>query len=541
LPTDERAGRLALVGGRVLTLDERDSVVEAIAIDGGRVVALGSEADVMASVPAGTRVVRLHGRTVLPGLIDAHAHLELSALAERWWLDVRALAPATALERVATTIATRAPGSWVVGQGTYGQRLPTRADLDRVAPDHPVVLRQSMHLLVANSAALRAAGIDRRSAAPRGTRIVRDGTGEPSGVVREGFDLFPVPHPPDDEHRAGLRDHTRSLYVRHGVTTIHELPASQRGIRAWERLRADGELPCRITLNPIMSPGHQPTVAGVDDLLELDLGPDTGVDGGWLRRGALKLFLDGGDLDTGFSRGALAKRPRDWGILNFAYEEVVAILSACRRHRVQVWMHAIGDAAQELALDAVEEVNLAFGPSDHRTRVEHIGNHVHDWSQLARIRDAGIVPVPNAVFLHQEPDDLEAQLGPTARAYAYRSLIAAGLCTPGNSDTAGAQPASANPWFAIAAMVGRRNANGVALSVGEAVDARTALETYTRHGAYAAFEEHLKGTLEPGKLGDLAVYGEDPLAVDPGALGEVEADMTVVGGVVVHGAADQRR
>jgi predicted amidohydrolase YtcJ len=539
LPTDERGGPLALVGGRVRTFDGDDSVVEAIAIDGGRIVALGSEADAVAALPAGAPLVRLDGRTVLPGLIDAHTHLELSALAEHWWLDVRSLTPEAALERVEQTIATRAPGAWLVGQGTFGQQLPCRAELDRVAPANPVVLRQSMHLLVANSAALRAAGIDRHYGAPRGARVARDDLGEPSGVVREGFDLFPVPGPPDDEQRAQLRDHTSAMFVRRGVTTIHELPASLRGIRAWRRLQADGELPCRITLNPILSPGHQPTVASVEEFLELDLGAD--VDGAWLRFGALKLFLDGGDLDTGFGREALAASPRRWGILNFTYEEVVAILADCRRHGIQVWMHAIGDAAQEMALDAVEDVNLAFGAGDHRTRVEHIGNHLSDWAQLERMRAAGIVPVPNAVFLDQEPDDLDALLGPRARAYAYRSMIAAGLMTPGNSDTAGAQPACANPWFAIRAMVTRRNAGGTALSGDEAVDVHTAVATYTSHGAYAAFEERLKGTLEPGKLGDLAVYAADPLELDPATLDDLEADMTVVGGVVVHHAAAQRR
>jgi predicted amidohydrolase YtcJ len=539
LPTDERAGRLALVGGRVRTLDKHDSVVEAIAVEGGRIVALGSEADVMAALPEAASVVRLDGRTVLPGLIDAHTHLELSALAEHWWLDIRSLAVEAALDRIAAAIATRAPGAWLVGQGTFGQELPSRAELDRVAPANPVVLRQSMHLLVANSTALAAAGIDRHSAAPRGMRIARDADGEPTGVVREGYDLFPVPVPPEDEQRTQLREATTALFVRRGVTTIHELPASVPGIRAWQRLQADGELPCRITLNPILSPGHQPTVSSVQGFLDLDVGPSS--DDGWLKLGALKLFLDGGDLDTCFTREVLPESPRRWGILNFTYEELVVVIADCRRHGVQVWMHAIGDAAQEMALDAVEDVNAAFGASDHRTRIEHIGNYLSDWSQLPRMSDAGIVPVPNAVFLHQEPDDLDGRLAAGARAYAYGSMIAADLSTPGNSDTAGAQPASANPWFAIHAMVTRRNAGGARLSPDEAVDVRTALATYTSHGAHAAFEEQLKGTLEPGKLGDLAVFADDPLTLDPDALLDLEADLTVVGGVVVHHAADQRR
>jgi predicted amidohydrolase YtcJ len=200
-------------------------------------------------------------------------------------------------------------------------------------------------------------------------------------------------------------------------------------------------------------------------------------------------------------------------------------------------MHAIGDGAQEMALAAVEEVNRALGPSDHRTRIEHIGNHVFDDGLLPRLRDAGVIPVPNAVFIFAEEDDL-ADAAPGARFYPIRSMIDHGLLTPGNSDCAGTQPFAANPWYGIHAMLTRRTKGGAVLGPDEAVDLRTAIETYTRHAAYAAFEEGSRGSLEPGKLGDLAVYPADPFELAADDLPALAPDLTVVGGETVFQRGD---
>jgi predicted amidohydrolase YtcJ len=525
-------GRLLVVGGRVRTLDADDAVVGAVAIDRGVVVEVGDAAE--RALPTGTPRIDLEGRTVLPGMIDAHSHVELSTMAERLWVDVRFCEPAATLDRIRRAADAAAPGAWVIAQGTFGHPLPTRAELDGAAPGRPVIVRESMHLLAASSAALAAAGIDRDYAAPRESRVVRDERGEPTGVVREGFDLFPFPTPSEAWLAAELPAVTRDLFVAHGVTTICELPASPRGMRAWQRLRRKGGLPCRLTLNPILAPGHQPIVRSLDAFLELGLA--TGFGDPWLRIGALKLFVDGGDFVSGFYRRRVAEPPEGWGIVNFTYPELVHVLTRCRSARVQVWMHAIGDGAQEMALGAVEEVNRALGPSDHRTRIEHIGNHLFDDGLLPRLRDAGVIPVPNAVFIFAEEDDL-ADAAPGARFYPIRSMIDHGLLTPGNSDCAGTQPFAANPWYGIHAMITRRTKGGAVLAPEEAVDLRTAVETYTRHAAYAAFEEGSRGSLEPGKLGDLAVYPADPFELAADDLPALVPDVTVVGGEV----AFQRR
>lgn len=525
----ERAetGRLIVYGGRVRTMDDRDTVTSAVAIDRGVIVAVGDGAE--RALPADAPRLDLDGRTVLPGMIDAHSHIELSTMAERLWHDVRLCETEETLGRVREAAASSPAGEWVICQGTFGARLPTRAELDDAAPGHPVLVRESMHLLAANSRALAAAGIDRGYATPLGSRVLRDAQGEATGIVREGFDLFPYPRPTVEWLERELPAVTRELFVEHGVTTVYELPASANGMRAWQRLHRNRALPCRLTLNPIMAPGHQPIIHSLDEFLGLGL--LTGFGDNWLRIGAVKLFVDGGDFVSGFYRGRVGGHPDGWGITNFTYRELVSVLTRCRLASVQVWMHAIGDAAQEMALAAVEEVNAALGPSDHRTRIEHIGNHMFDMGQIDRMLAAGVVPVPNAVFIFAEEPDLEdAAAG--ARLYPFRTMLEAGLITPGNSDCAGTQPFAANPWYGIHAMLSRRTKGGTVLNASETVDLQTAITTYTRHGAYAAFEESNRGSLEVGKLGDLAVYPDDPYQLPVDRLAELRPDMTVIGGEI---------
>jgi predicted amidohydrolase YtcJ len=522
---------LALVGGRVRTLDGPGTVAEALLIEDGTVAAVGRSRDVLARARPDTAVVDLDGRTALPGLIDAHAHLELSALAERAWVDVRAVEPAVTLERIAAAASSHAAGEWIVAQGTFGQALPGREELDRAAPANPVVVRESMHRLVASSTALAAAGIDRRFVEPAGTRVRRDGAGAPTGVVEEGFDLFPAPWPGEEALAEALREETARSFVRHGVTAIHELPASAAALAAWRRLAADERMPCRIVLNPILAPGHQPTVGSVAEHAALR----ASLEGAhaWLTVGAIKLFLDGAG-DAAWTREQLASGPGRWGLPPFSWSALRAVLAQCREAGVQVWMHAVGSVAQELAVDAVEESNRTHPLTDHRTRIEHVGNAVCDPAIIPRLAPAGIVPVPTASFMHRyRPRPRDGADGNVP--FPLRTLVEAGLGPPGNSDSAGTQPFATTPWHGVVAAVARRTGAGEAVPpAAEALTVEQAVLLPTRFAAHATFADGRQGVLAPGALGDVAVYRRDPLAAPIDELTALEADLTVVGGSVVH-------
>ncbi|HEY3766096.1 MAG TPA: amidohydrolase family protein [Gaiellales bacterium] len=527
------AGRdLALVGGTVRTLADGGRVTEALLIEDGLVALSGTSREVTERARPGTPVVDLAGRCALPGLIDAHAHLELSALAERRWVDVRALAPADTVARVAAAAADLAAGEWIVAQGTFGQELPGRDELDRAAPGHPVVIRESMHKLAASSAALAAAGIDRRTVEPAGTRVRRTPAGEPTGLVEEGFDLFPVPVADTAWLQDAMPAQALASFVRYGVTTIHELPASAAAIAAWRRLAAADGLPCRVVLNPILAPGHQPTVGSVDE--HGDLAAALARLHPWLSVGALKLFLDGAG-EAAWTREQLAAGPGSWGLPPFSYAALRMVLAACRERGVQVWMHAVGGVAQELAVDAVEETNRTHPAPDHRSRIEHLGNAVCDPAILPRLAPAGVVPVPTASFMHRyRPRPGDGEPGGNL-PFPFRALIDAGLAPPGNSDSAGTAPFATTPWHGVAAMVQRRTGAGTAVPpADQAVSLAEAVLAPTRHAAHATFAEGSLGMLAPGMAGDVAVYGADPLELAVADLPALEADLTIVAGRIVH-------
>jgi len=526
------SGDLLLTGGRVRTLDAAASVAGAVLLQDGRVAAVGAALDLAGRARPGTPVLELAGRTVLPGLIDAHAHLELSALAERRWLDVRALSPEDAAARVAEAAAAAGRGEWIVAQGTFGQHLPSRAQLDAAAPGHPVVVRESMHKLAASSEALRAGGIDRRFVEPAGTRVRRTNDGEPTGIVEEGFDLFPLPGADAAWLEGAMPAQALESFVRFGVTAIHELPASRAALAAWRSLAAAGRMPCRIVLNPILRPGHQPTVASAGELL--DLRAQLGHLHPWLTVGALKLFLDGAG-EAAWTRPQLASGPAAWGLAPFSYAALRSVLADCRERGVQVWMHAVGAVAQELAVDAVCETNRTHPAPDHRSRLEHVGNAVCDPAILPRLAPAGIVPVPTASFMHRyvrRPGDGEPG---GSLPFPFRTLLAEGLEPPGNSDSAGTAPFATTPWHGVAAMVRRLTGDGdLVPPAGEALTIDEAVLAPTRFAARATFTEAAEGAIVPGRDGDLAVFRDDPLVTPAAELIRLEADLTVVAGRIVH-------
>lgn len=510
---------LALINGTVATLHPHTPDGQALLIEHGTVAWVGSTNEVLDRKHPETPVLDLAGRVVLPGMIDSHTHVEFCALS-RDWLDVRAVSPAEAVARLRREADTGYLGTdrWLIAQGTFGQNLPTRADLDGVSRDVPILIRESMHRLVANTAALERAGMVRGYTSPVGTLVEIGADGAPTGLVEEGYHLFPVPPPSPDVLRRMLRDELRGSFARHGVTCIYELPASAAGVSAYQKLRAAGELPTRLSLTLTVAPGLSAILTSAEQLADIGLATGFGDDDLWI--GGLKLFLDGDDTSS-FDSSHLSKAPSQWSTSTRQYAEIVHTLTVAHRAGLQVWIHAIGDLAQHLALDAIEESNRVAGPGDRRTRLEHVGNLWIEDALIHRLTELDVIPVPTAAFVHAD-----AGTG----VYAYRSLIDAGLRPPGNSDTAGTQPFATNPWFGVAIMLDRTNRDGITIAPSERVDVDTAIRTYTEFAAHAGFRETRLGALGVGMYGDCAVYESDPRTMTPARLRELEADLTVVGG-----------
>jgi predicted amidohydrolase YtcJ len=528
---------LLLLNARVRTLNASNSSAEALLLVDGRIAAVGTEEQVAAVAPAGARRVDLRGNTLLPGLIDAHTHLEGTSLHLAHFADCH-VPPHWEIAGILQSLAAHAgqtpPGEWVIGQGSFmlaeklaEGRLPTLAEMDAAVPDHPAAIRAGAHVTVVNSRALQCWGIDERYVPPVGAEVGRDADGIPNGILTElWWSLNPTRFTPEQTEEAIVALGQR--LSSYGVTSLSDQFPSPTALRVYQKLRREGRLPLRISFTV-----HCPNAAAVDAFLRYGL--ESGFGDEWLKLGAVKFFVDGGI--TG-SAGAFYEPyvhlPGHCGHLKIEQDELNAMVRKLDAASVQASVHVVGDRALDMLLDA-------FGalpdPARLRHRLEHAGHLCMTPERIARIRDYGLVPVMTMPFLSAFGDFLEPHLGSRAAgAFALRRLLEAGLRVPGSSDSLGAQPESLNPLFGIWCAVERQTYLGRKLATDEAVSAAEALQTYTTFAAWADWEEHRKGSLAPGMLADVIICAEDPVAMPPARLRDFTPEATILGGRLVSGS-----
>jgi predicted amidohydrolase YtcJ len=524
--TQESADRvtwadLVLLGGQVITLDADDRVAQAIAVRGNRIVAVGPDAEIQELRGPNTRVIDLKGRGVTPGFIDSHTHVESTAGFRNFWVDLHspplpAVASSTAiLEKLRERVVAVPPGTWVVGQGPFGAQVPPAAiELTTAFPDHPVVVKYGMHQYVANRKALEMANITKLTPDPPGARIERGEDGEPTGMLFECYELFPIVYP-RAELKHALEKTLREDFLEQGVTTVYELAVTAAANGLYQELHDEGKLPVRLHIGYMIYPALQPVI-DLESLLAM--GIHTGLGDDWLRIGPAKLFVNGAGAGVPLIR-------RDQSALDSA---------ALRLHHAgwQLWIHAIGGPAQDMALEALETVLRADPRPDPRHRIEHIGG-VLDPPRFERMKRLGIIPVPTEPARPFVRQPRSGASGDTALVrYPYRTLLAIGFRPPGNSDTGGSYSWQMNVIARLAMFVTRATEDGGIDHPEEAVTVTQALRILSTYGAYAGFEEKTRGTLEVGKLADLVVLSMDPLSIPPDRLADLKIDATILDGVV---------
>ncbi|MGQ9691565.1 MAG: amidohydrolase [Thermoproteota archaeon] len=513
-----------LENGNVVTINPLQPQAQAVAVKDGKIVAVGTKEEVRKWIGENTRIIDLQGRTVVPGLIDTHVHMVefgrfLSAV------DLRGVASIKEVkERLKGHVQKTPPDKWILGHGWDQERFvekryPTRWDLDEVSPSNPVILdRVCGHICVVNSKALELAGITKETEAPFGGQIDKDPkTGEPTGILRENAAYLAwklVPQPTDEELVEICSLAIRKA-VEAGLTGIHWIVSSPREIRAIQKLRAQGKLLLRVYI--IIPVEH------LDHLV--DLGLCTGFGDEMVRIGSVKIFTDGSlGARTAALKMPYNDEPTTKGIIRYTQEELNALVAKAHKAGLQLAIHAIGDEAIDMTLTALEKALTETSRDNHRHRIEHAS--VLNEGLMQRIKKLGVLVSAQPISAISDFWVVERVGQERARlVYALKSLIRNRIRVSGSSDCP-VDPI--NPILGIHAAVARESFPEERLTAEEAIC------IYTVNGAYASFEESLKGTIQVGKLADFTVLSHDPQAIPPNEVKNIKIEMTIVGGKVVY-------
>ncbi|MET0971459.1 MAG: amidohydrolase [Tardiphaga sp.] len=531
---------LILTGGRVFC-GLNEGFAEAIAIADGRVLATGAADTIAEMAGPDTRVIDLAGRTAIPGLNDAHMHLLPYGLNMNQ-INLRPESGANSITEILRRVAERAktakPGEWIKGRGydhneLTERRHPTAEELDKIAPNNPVYLvRTCGHVAVANTVALREAGIGHNTPSPDGGLIERRDN-KLTGLLAERALRLIVeasPRPSKQDLRDAI-DRAARFMLSQGFTSVMDaavgMAAGMDEIEAYEEMAANGTLPVRTW---VCIYGN---TDGIGDEAHA-AGYRFGREVGFLRYGAMKVFGDGsaGGLTAAMSEPYEAGDPENYGIFVYTDQQMHDYLTHYHKLGYQLAIHAIGDAAIEQVLSGIEKADSAEQPIlGRRHRIEHCG-FLSD-SQIARMAKAGIDPVPQPIFMYEFGDLYITNLGQarTDVAYPMRKFVGAGLHPAASSD---APVSTTDPFKNLFTMTTRMSNRHTVLGADQKLSMEEAVHAYTYFGAYTQFAEEKVGRLIPGQYADVAVLSHDIFSVDPVVVEkDTRCDLTILNGEVV--------
>ncbi|GAA1316459.1 amidohydrolase [Leucobacter albus] len=537
---------------RITTVDPARPSASRLGIWNGLIVGVDEELD---GLTADTRI-DLGGAPVVPGFNDAHFHFSMLGL-EMTQLDLSPeLAPTleALYARVAEFAASRPEGAWVRGQGYDQNKLggehPDIDVLDRITGGRPVyLLHNSHHMAVANTAAFALAGHADVTAlrAPVGGSLGTDATGRFTGLIQEQA-MSLVTHlfrPVPQEDLVEALGAASRWALRHGLTSATEpgiggtmIGHGPADIRAFQLARERGALQTRLTLMPYIDALHDlGPIGDGGDGWGIDLGIRSGLGDEWVRVGPVKVLSDGSLIGrTAAMCCDYADTPGNAGYLQWEQQELHDKIVAAHLNGWQVAAHAIGDRALDVVLDAFEAGQRKLARENARHRIEHVA--VASDAQVARIAAGGHIPVPQGRFISELGDGFTAALGADRvdLAYRMRSFVEAGVELPGSTD---APVVPGEPMLSLHDMVNRRSESGAPIGLAEALTPAQALRAYTHGSAYAVHDEHRKGSLSRGKLADLVVLSDDPAAVAPERIRDIEVRATMIGGEFGFDAAGE--
>ncbi|MFH2131347.1 MAG: amidohydrolase [bacterium] len=532
---------LILTAGNIITINPAYPRAEAVAVKNGRIQAVGSAADMEQLRGRQTEVINLNGRTVVPGFNDAHNHMISFGLKlQMVLLDYpRVKTIQDLIQALKTRAATQKPDSWIRGAGYDNNKLPgghhpTRWELDQVSTDHYIVLQHtSGHMCTVNSKALELLGIDKNTPDPEGGHIDRDAKGEATGLLEEkaqnlvSSQFFPLA----TESIVDALGAASRQYLKEGITSQGEAGIgmlSHLELLGYQEAVRQGKLKIRSNLMIL-----------AETLLDIETGEGQpffgilhGIRTGWgddrLRIGPMKMFFDGSLIGkTAAVTQGYADDPDKLGFYAESEEKIRDWIMKGHRSGWQLAIHAIGDRAIGFILDCYEEALTDLPKTDHRHRIEHCG--VLTPALIDRIQKLGVIPVPQQHFIGELGDGFKRVLGPerTRWCYPQRSMLDLGIPIPGSSDRFVVQGA---PLLGIHDAVNQKTDSGADYVPEEKITPEEAIRLYTLNSAHAVFDEHIKGSIQAGKLADFAILGADPTTIAPEEIAQIPVQGTIVGG-----------
>ena len=526
---------IVLKNGNIITVDKQDSFAEAVAIKGNKIIFVGNAVDADAFIGPDTNVIDLHGRSVVPGFIESHIHsavMGVNSLA----IDCRPSAVSSVeeiQEAVFERTKTTPEGEWIRGWGYNDQYLkekrhPDKWDLDKVAPKHPVMLtRVCNHISTYNSAAIKIAGITNTPDYSPVTFTRKNN--EISGVMLEEahFAMFKAAMLKEQEIVDGMTA-AYDMLIKEGITSVHD-SGGYGPVQFKAFQNAVEQKKFKIRLYPMIF-SFSENLKLNDDFLKIGLHSGMGND--HFKIGPMKLMIDGSSSGpTAATFKAYECDPDNHGILSHSQELVDDYVCRGQQGDWQITSHAVGDKGVTIIVNAIEKAMNLYPKEGARHRIEHCGM-IND-ELLDRIAKLGIVPISNPIFLYEFGDGYVTNYGKESawRMFTCKSFLDRGIIAAGASDC----PITfSDPLMGIHLAVNRETQAGQVINPDERLKPLEALRMFTYNGAYASREENIKGSIEVGKLADLAVLDQDFMKVAPSEIRNIKVDMTILDGIIEY-------
>lgn len=547
--TPPKADRV-LTNGNIYTVNEEQPKAEAIAVVGDTIAFVGSNEAVADWIGEETQVLDLQGKTVTPGLIEGHAHfmgvgenaLNLDLLQVKSFEEIA--------ERIAKAVAETEPGRWILGRGWHQDKwdslpamvkgFPVHQRLSEVAPDNPVFLRHaSGHAGLANAKAMEIAGVMNISKegipteAIEGGEIIKDALGNPTGIFNENAMGLITQHIPEDspERNRQAAELAMEACLENGITSFHDAGVTQETVDLYKQLANEEKL--KVRLYVMLSGGDTTLLKNY-----FEKGPEVGLGNNFLTFRSIKLYADGALGSRGaWLLEAYSDMPGQFGHVTTPMERIYEVSLQGLEHGFQVCTHAIGDRANREVLDQYEKAfqQMPDKAENVRFRIEH-AQHISA-QDIPRFAQLGVIPAMQAIHMSSDRPWAIERLG-QARieegAYVWRKLLDAGAIIANGTD-APVEPVS--PIASFYASVSRKTLADEpegGYEPSQKMTREEALQSYTIFPAYAAFEEDIKGSIEPGKLADFTVYSQDLMTVPEDQILDTEIEITIVGGKVLY-------